>query len=90
MDVPTFSNRPQLTVTIYYFDKKDKKEVEAAFLNLDYIGARTGQDYRRKTNAELLKEFLEDDDVKPYRFVRKEEWIPWPDQIPHPSDSRSH
>lgn len=86
MDKVTFTNKPQLTVTIYYWDKKDKKEVEAAFLNLDYIEARTGRDYKGKRNEELLREFLEDEDVKSYRFVRKEEWLPWPDQVPY----RSH
>jgi hypothetical protein len=82
-DKITFTNKPQLTVTVYYYDKKEKREVEAAFFNLDYLNLRTGQDYRGKTNEELLREFLEETDVKPYRFVRKEEWLPWPDQVPY-------
>lgn len=82
MDKLTFTNKPQLTVTIYYWDKTEKKEVEAAFLNLDYLQLRTGVDYRNKKDEELLKEFLEDSDVKPYRFERREQYLPWPDQVP--------
>jgi hypothetical protein len=85
MDKLSFTNKPQLTVTVYYYDRQEKREVEAAFFNLDYLWMRTGIDYRSKTNEQLLKEFLEDDDIKSYRFVRKEEWLPWPDQVPYRS-----
>lgn len=83
MNKLTFTKKPCCTATIYYYDQIDARDVEAAFVNLDYLYLRNGVDYRNKSDEALIKEFCNDEDYHLYRVVRKEEWMDWPDQVPH-------
>lgn len=88
MNKLTFTKKPCCTATVYYYDKLEGREVEVAFINLDFQYLRTQVDYRNKSDDQLLSEFCQvdesDDDYRCHRVVRKEEWMDWPDQVSHP------
>lgn len=80
----TSTNVPCKTVYLYYWDKEEQEEVLAFEAHLDYLQISTNKDWYNQSDQDLINELTKGDDPKRYRVVRKEEFLPWPDHVPHP------